>query len=88
MAFPAHKGPRGPMWSLLGAIPAHKGPKGPMWRLLGVIPAHKGPKGAWRLLGAILSHKGPRGALGSKFRPIRALRAQSECEKRLPALVT
>ena len=24
-----HKGPRGPMWSLLGAIPAHKGPRGP-----------------------------------------------------------
>ena len=27
LAIPPHRGPRGPMWRLLGAILAHKGPK-------------------------------------------------------------
>ena len=60
LAIPPHRGPRGPMWRLLGAIPAHNGPKGPIM----------GPRGPmWRLLGAIPPHKGPRGPLGGQIRP-------------------
>ena len=46
-ANPANRGPRGPMWRLLGAIPLHMGPWGPMWPLLGAFPPQKGPGALW-----------------------------------------
>ena len=46
-ANPANRGPRGPMWRLLGAIPPHMGPWGPMWRPGGAFPPQKGPGALW-----------------------------------------